>query len=191
MGRRALTRTDSPRWTLTGQKRSLEEPRVPPLKICVTTTLNIASQCMVFPHRQHLVFFWGHLETNYMNYRPVLFIFDVISTFLMLLFFTFETKMQLIQCVPCLALFLGNVDPIWGKSDNNSFHFRKRGSRVMSLKCLKRRKVMESRVSTLPRNDKGFQHKPKPNLSFWLRTEIVFLNLVKQNLGISWNLFPF
>jgi len=44
-----------------------------------------------------------------MNYRPVLFIFDVISTFLMLLFFTFETEMQLIQCVPCLALFLGKV----------------------------------------------------------------------------------
>ena len=101
-----------------------------------------------------------------MNYRPVLFIFDVISTFLMLLFFTFETKMQLTQCVPCLALFLGTVDPGWGESDNNSFHFRKRGSRVMSLKCLKRRKVMESGVSTLPRNDKGFQHKPKPTLSF-------------------------
>ena len=44
-----------------------------------------------------------------MNYRPVLFIFDVISTFLMLLFLTFETKMQLIQCVPCLVLSLGTV----------------------------------------------------------------------------------
>ena len=103
-----------------------------------------------------------------MNYRPVLFIFDVISTFLMLLFFTFETKMQLIQCVPCLVLSQGTVG-LRLKSDNNSFHSRKRGSRVMSLKCLKRRKVMESGVSTPARNDKGFLHKPKATLSNYLR----------------------
>ena len=136
----------------------------------------VTLHCKVFPHRQHLVFFWGQLQwgsgENYMNYRPVLFIFDVISTFLMLLFFTFETKMQLTQCVPCLALFLGTVDPGWGESDNNSFHFRKRGSRVMSLKCLKRRKVMDSGVSTPPRNDKGFPHKSKPTISSNLRMRL-------------------
>ena len=91
-----------------------------------------------------------------MNYRPVLFIFDVISTFLMLLFFTFETKMQLIQSVPCLALFLGTAASIWGKSDNNSFHFRKRGGRVMSFKCLKKVRISNAEDnSVVPRNDEG------------------------------------
>ena len=48
----------------------------------------------------------------------------------------------------------------------------------MSLKCLKRRKVMESGVSTPARNDKGFQHKPKATLSNNLR--MYFFILVKQ-----------
>ena len=52
----------------------------------------------------------------------------------------------------------------------------------MSLKCLKRRKVMESGVSTPPRNDKGFLNTPTATLSN--KFENVFLYLVKQNLGI-------
>ena len=170
MGRRAQIRTDSPLWQLTGQKRFLAVPLVQPWKIFVMRIHNIVKRTSIQSAGTWIdlsLTHWNNLQSqqNYLrsltNETSNYLVCDILLLSLLLN----NLRHALCNYLIPVPLFLAPLEALsiqiyfyllFSRVIKVSFHFRKRGRRVMSLKCLKKVKISDTEAdSVVPRNDEG------------------------------------